>query len=119
MTLFGSGAYGKDPERDFLGGFIGYQAVLKDKFLISPRLDGVQFMGEPPEEDHHHDHGGGDEEPAEEHGHAHGLILTETAGSLSVTVSYLLYGNLRFGLDYRYGLLGVEDKATLQVQFAL
>lgn len=119
VNVFGSAAYGKDFQRDFVGGFLGYEHLFLNRFLVSTRFDLVEFLTEePPGEDDHHahvdDHNGG----GHEGGHLHGAVITDSASSLSVTLCYLFFNNLRVNADYRYGFYGIGNTGTLQLQFA-
>ena len=117
-SLHGSFAYGKDFERNYLGGFVGYDHLIKRKLFLSLRYDAVRFTGdEHHQEDHQNDH---EMEPdGHEAAHIHGEIISDNANSVSLGIHYLLYGNVRIGMDYRYGVDGVDSKGMLQLQFAL
>jgi len=140
VNLYGSFVYGKDVDRDFVGGLGGYEHLLRPKIFAQVRWDGVFFIGDAPmpADDDGDGHGGHKISSAEDNlgdmpsilsktvqvldehdgmggGHAHGAMIMDDASSISAGIFYMPYANLRVGLEYVYQLKGdigkgIEDK---------
>ena len=112
ITLNGSVAYGKDADRNFIGGFAGYEQLLAKKLFVYGRFDAVYFTSEAPPEDHSTmdmDHG---------NAHVHGAVITDNAYAGCLGLAYLVWGNVRLTGEYRYGIEGIDSKGLVQLQFA-
>ncbi len=120
LSAYGSLAYGGDVDRNFVGGFVGVDYLISPKIFIFSRLDGVLFMGAPPEEEH--DMAGMDMDMdmdhEEEAAHLHGDVISDDAAGLSVGLAYMIVGNIRLGAEYRYGVKGIANTGMIQLQFA-
>lgn len=130
INLYGSFVYGKDVNRDFVGGLVGYEHLLRPKILGQVRWDGVFFIsGEITPEEDDDGHGGhkvytqenktgssasvraktGDafnQTSEDAGGHAHGAMIMDDASSISAGIFYLPLSNVRIGLEYVYQLNG-------------
>ncbi|MCH7498285.1 MAG: hypothetical protein IH971_10595 [Candidatus Marinimicrobia bacterium] len=111
-TVYASAAYGQDVERAFVGGFVGYDQLVGRKIFLTARLDGVRFTAAD-------EHAGMDMTGEEDGAHIHGTVISDNALAACFGLYYLAMGNLRLGIDYRYGLTGIDNKSMLQLQFAL
>lgn len=115
LTLNGSIVYGQDAERNFIGGFGGYEQLLYEKLFIFGRLDAVFFTSAAPPDEHDDMDMDMDDEDA--HG-AHGAIITDDAYAACFGMAYMFWGNVRLTGEYRYGFSGIDSKGLVQLQFA-
>lgn len=127
INIYGSLVYGNDIDRDFVGGFLGYDHLFHPKIFGLVRYDGVFFisgdaMGEM---DNPHDENGDDHGEEENGGHAHGVMIMDDASSFSAGIFYLPFANVRVGFEYVYQLNGnigqdihdIGGKGIFQIQF--